>query len=178
MGKLTKRERNLITIFVLLLLIVIALEWVMFPSMEKINGLKKQREDLQRQWEEIEAYLGTEEALAERSTHLSEKISELGKKLPTNQSSHLYWEYIQTSAEKHGVKIIRMQEDSVEGGANKRLIHFQANGKQGETIDFITHLQNMPYVHAINEMSIQRQDEGIIANMSLYISHFPEDLEG
>lgn len=170
--KLSKREQILLILFFSILIVVIGIEFLVTPSLDKITVLKSERADLQLQWDEIQSYKGTEDIMNSQIKELKLKTIELSQQLPPVYSSHLYWEFLNNNAERAGVNIVQIQEDEPDNKTNNRLIHLSFTGDFSETVTFIESINSMPYIHAISEGAFQSGDKLIITTLSIYISAF------
>lgn len=169
MRKLSKRERILMILFFYILIVVIGIQWIVYPSLDKIKFLNNERSDLQLQWDEIKSYSETKEYLSSQIVELTKKTEELDKQLPSVQSSHLYWESINKSAKQSGVKIVQIQEDIPDNKTAKRLVHLSFTGGFSQTLAFIKALNTMPYINAISEGAFQRGEQ-LTTSLIIYIS--------
>lgn len=172
MRKLSKRERMLASVFFFILLIAIGIEFLVYPSLDKINRLKSERADLQLQRDQIEYFVGTEAEVMNQIKELKEQTNQLSKQLPSVQSSHLYWEWIEQQAEKSGVKIVQMQEEPPNLKNNDRLIHLSITGDFSNTVAFIEAMNRMPYIYALSEATFQSGDQLTSTTLTLYISAY------
>lgn len=170
MKKLNKRERILLSVFLAVLLISFGVQFVLFPSLDKIKELINERAELQMKWNTIESLEGTEESLKMQTDKLKTENQEIGQQLPAAQASHLYWEFINKSVEQTGVELVQLQEEEPNYEENSRLIHLQLTGSVSQILSFIETMENMPYINAITEASIQETNQLVTAVLTINTS--------
>lgn len=172
MRKLNKREKIMLGVFLIFLVAALGTEYLLFPSLDKITMLKSERAELQQQWAEINFYVGSEEDIKGRIEKLTKETKAITEQLPSAESTHLYWEYINDSAKQSGVTVNQIQEDDMDKETNHHPISVVITGTFSEVTGFLEKLDSMPYLHATSEVSFQSSEQGVTATLTLFISDY------
>lgn len=166
--KLTKREIVLLSIFSVILFVTLFVNGWLSPYLNKRDKLMAERELLRGQWEEIQRYQGQEQELRQSIIKLEHDISVNNAKIPTMNTSHLYWEGVLQKAKGANVKVVLLQEGEWHQDGKVMTSSLSVTGSQEAIIQFLKNIKGLPYFYAINEGSLTKMDnEEYMALLSL-----------
>lgn len=111
---------------------------------------------------------GTENALKQRIETLEEENELLNAQLPDQDSSHLYWEYIQKQALENNIELIQLHEGSTDELNNTMEIQLIIAGEPENVFHFIKSINDMPYINAISDSVIERIDGNLQSHLLIY----------
>lgn len=168
MRELTRREKWLMNLLFLVVAIIVVLQYMLFPAMDRAEALKEKKETLQTNWENIEPYMDQKTQLKERIDALQAETTELKSHIPA-YVTHAYLDQLHKISQNTGVTLQQVREKRTDEEGERLIIALWMNGSREGILSFIDQLSDIPCVHAITEARFERLEDHYALSIQLYI---------
>lgn len=167
---MSPRERNIIVAGAVGLVLLLVLFYVLFlgPLLADLNEQAEVRDEKEAQLAEIEQQVAELEEVRRNSPELQRQLLELNKRIPTQPEVETLIVQVEEVAEEAGVtetQFTRGDPEPPEGGGDYTVqpITMNFEGTYEELLAFLTGLDDLVRLVAVNEMTYEITGEGTTA---------------